>query len=260
MTSRTDLPTTPTRTDFSNMQPASIPIGCSDNNNDHINTNAEISKSQTSPPNVDPTTDGQDVPTDKRHHTTDLGIDHHDGVTFDDEGNQINPHLTRDGNSRQSKHVMDINPRFGRLISEPKSNWPPMEQPGTPAYQRAVDRIIKLHQRSAHAPGEMLEHLIENSINHGCRPGDSRYLPVCNECLIGGYDTVRRHQHSVSTSKLELIRRYLPGEYWIFDVNELPVYSAFGHYRYAFTCVDAVSQYLFIYYATDVSTATYLQF
>ena len=110
MTSRTDFSTMPTRNDFSNAQPPSMPTGCPEYNNDSNNTNAEVTKSPTSLPNVDPTTDGQDVPTEKRHQTTDLGFDHHDGVTFDDEGNKINPHLTRDGNSRQSKHVMDINP------------------------------------------------------------------------------------------------------------------------------------------------------
>ena len=97
---------------------------------------------------------------------------------LDAQGNVINPHLTRDGSSRGAP--LDINPRFGRYIGEPKSNWPPMEKPGTPSYQRAVDRVLKLHQRTAHASGEMLEHLIENSLNHGCTPGDSRYLPVCN--------------------------------------------------------------------------------
>ena len=43
-------------------------------------------------------------------------------------------------------------------------------------------------------------------------------------------------------------------------MNELPVYSSFGHFCYAFTCVCPVSQYLFVYYATDVGTATYLDF
>ena len=220
----------------------------------------------TSPqPSSDPPTEGQGVhthsdevrPPEQRtgDDTVPAGSDN---TTVDSEGNVINPHLTRDGSSRGAP--LDINPRFGRYIGEPKSNWPPMEKPGTPSYQRAVDRVLKLHQRTAHASGEMLEHLIENSLNHGCTPGDSRYLPVCNECLLGGYDSTRRTHNSTSTTKLELIRRYLPGEYWMFDVNELPVYSAFGHFRYAYTCVCVVSQYRFVYYASDLGTATYLDF
>ena len=46
----------------------------------------------------------------------------------------------------------------------------------------------------------------------------------------------------------------------MFDVNELPVYSAFGHFRYVFTAVDAVSYYRFLSYSSDLSTASYLDF
>ena len=41
--------------------------------------------------------------------------------------------------------------------------------------------------------------------------------------------------------------------YLIFDVNEFPVYSSFGHFRYAFTCVCPTTQYIFTYYSTDLS-------
>ena len=170
----------------------------------------------------------------------------------------LNPHLTRDG--RASKGVMDINPRFGRLVSEAKSEWASMVPPGSKAYQKKVDQILKLHHRCAHASPERLEHIIANSINTGCEPGDSRYMPVCNECLIGGYDTTRSHQKSPSTSMIELMRDYLPGEYLMFDVNELPVYSAHGNFRYMYTVVCAVSQYRFAYYTSDLTTASYLEF
>ena len=82
----------------------------------------------------------------------------------DDEGNELNPHLTRDGNSRamrgtgnrnNSSVPLGVNPRFGRLLSEPKANyWPTMELPGTPAYEKVVDRILKLHQTTELQRGE----------------------------------------------------------------------------------------------------------
>ena len=116
----------------------------------------------------------------------------------DGEGDEVNPHLTRDGSSR----MLDIETRFGRHITKPSASWAPMEKPGTPRYVNAVDRVFKLHQRCAHASCEKLEHIIANSINTGCVPGDTRYMPVCNECLIGGYDTTRAHQRSPSTTMI----------------------------------------------------------
>ena len=235
----------------------------------HVHTSSCGHHPNTSLPSADPATDSQGAYHDLERESTPLNVVDGSEPIVDDEGNHINPHLTRDASNHSSRGTgarnnnnmpLDVNPRFGRLLSEPKSTWPTMEPPGSPAYRKAVDRILKLHQTTAHATGEMLEHVIEHCINHNCLPGDSRYLPVCNECLLGGYDSTRRNHSSLSTSKIELIRKYLPGEYWIFDVNELPVYSSFGHFRYAFTCVCPVSQYLFVYYATDVGTATYLDF
>ena len=170
----------------------------------------------------------------------------------------VNPLFARNG--RMSGTKLDINPKFGRIISEPSADWPTMLSPGTPAYQKAVDRILKLHQKCGHAPAEMLEHIIANATHTGCLPGDSRYMPVCNECLIGGNDHSRSHQSSPSTTMTELIREWLPGQYWMFDVNELPVYSAFGHFRYMFVCVCPVSQYRFAYYTSTVNASDYLGF
>jgi hypothetical protein len=48
--------------------------------------------------------------------------------------------------------------------------------------------------------------------------------------------------------------------YWVLDVNELPVYSSFEHFRYAFTRVCPINQYIFTYYSTDLSSTSYLDF
>ena len=59
---------------------------------------------------------------------------------------------------------------------------------------------------------------------------------------------------------MTLIRQWRPGEYLMFDVNELPVYSALGHFRYAFTAICPVSQYRWIAFTSRVDTRDYLDF
>ena len=148
---------------------------------------------------------------------------------------------------------------MGRDRTAARTSWGRMAKPGTAEYDNAVDRIVKLHNIAGHAPADRLEKIITTGITM-CKPGDSRYLPPCNHCLTGGFDHVRRHHKSPSATREEMLRKYLPGEYYIFDVCEMPVYSVHGKFRYVFGATCPVSNYMVSYYSSDLTTATYIDF
>ena len=148
---------------------------------------------------------------------------------------------------------------LGRERTRAKASWSRLAKHGSSEFDNAVDRITHLHRVTGHAPADRLEKIIACG-GTNCKPGDSRYLPPCQTCMTGGFDHVRRHHKTPSTTREEMLRKYLPGEYWIFDVCEMPVYSVHGQFRYVFGATCPVSNFMVSYYASDLSTSTYVDF
>ena len=95
-----------------------------------------------------------------------------------------------------------------------KSDWPPLYSPDTAEYRNAVDRAAKYHNIFHHSP-EHMEKNISIGLGHGCKPGDSRYVPECGVCLRTGLDRVPRHHTSREVSTRT--DKTLPGEKWMLD-------------------------------------------
>ena len=121
-----------------------------------------------------------------------------------------------------------------------KSDWPPLYSPDTAEYRNAVDRAAKYHNIFHHSP-EHMEKNISIGLGHGCKPGDSRYVPECGVCLRTGLDRVPRHHTSREVSTRT--DKTLPGEKWMLDGNDTTVYDLWGNYRSTINFVDSVSFY-----------------
>ena len=121
-----------------------------------------------------------------------------------------------------------------------KSDWPPLYSPDTAEYRNAVDRAAKYHNIFHHSP-EHMEKNISIGLGHGCKPGDSRYVPECGVCLRTGLGRVPRHHTSREVSTRT--DKTLPGEKWMLDGNDTTVYDLWGNYRSTINFVDSASFY-----------------
>jgi hypothetical protein len=150
-----------------------------------------------------------------------------------------------------------INITTGKKLRASRASWPPEHPIGSTARRNAIARITKLHN-IYHVSNEILEKVIVLVKGHGCKPGDTRYLPPCAKCLESTDSTPRPHS-TPGTSRERLVD-VVPGQKWMIDGGDATTRSRWGSFRYFMVAVCAKSGYLVVYYLVDNTAKSFMQF
>ena len=191
--------------------------------------------------------DRVDAEDDTFHFTTDQEpSDHPETASVPEQ--PVDPHLPDD---------TPINISTGKKLRVTRASWPPELPIGSSARQNATLRVVKLHN-VYHVNNEILEKVILIVKGHGCKPGDTRYLPPCRYCQEST-DSTPRHHATPGTSRERLVDT-VPGQKYMIDGGDATTRARWGGYRYFMVAVCAKSGYLVVYYMVDNSANSFMMF
>ena len=141
-------------------------------------------------------------------------------------------------------------------ISVTKDKWPRQLTPGEPGYTQAFVRANVFH-RTHHCSNDAMERMALTGDNPPIKPGDSRYVLPCADCMQKR-DSIIRHHFTPGASSKRLPDGLLPGQRFMIDGGDATVRAAFGHHRYFLVFICCKSAKKIIYYMRDNSARSFV--